>query len=177
MPRVKVSKVLSDLDFDKCLSNKEHSLLTNVFDDVETNRARFSLRSGCDDKFKKSIFKDLENSLKKIEKQKINEQGEILTNKLLGTTTSSRKEQIGDNNMDDLVQTGGGRKRRHQSAHESPKKKRKIRKKVHKIKSHRRRGRPRLHKKHKKSVKKRKSHKIKGSKKHHYKHHNIFRNC
>src|SRR6266436_5473281 len=104
MPRIKVSKVLSDIDFDKCLSDKEHSLLLNTFNDADANTPRFSLRSGCDDKNKKSIFKDFQKSLKKIEKEKINEQGEILTNKILGTTTFSRKEDSQENKMDDLVQ-------------------------------------------------------------------------
>jgi len=181
MPRVKVSKVLSDINFDKCLNDKEHSLLTNTFNDGETIGSRFSLRSGCDDKNKKHIFKDFQKSLKKIEKEKINEQGEILTNKILGTTTFSRKEDSEENKIDDLLQTGGGRKRKHHAVHEShmqTKKRRKIRrkkkkhviKKVHKRKSRKKRVGKRKHKKSgiKKSGK---------SKKHHYKHHNIFRNC
>src|SRR6266404_352944 len=151
MPRVKVSKVLSDINFDKCLNDKEHSLLTNTFNDGETIGSRFSLRSGCDDKNKKHIFKDFQKSLKKIEKEKINEQGEILTNKILGTTTFSRKEDSGENKMDDLVQSGAGRKRKHH--------KKRVAKRKHK-----KRGR-------------KKSGKITTGKKHHYKHHNIFRNC
>ena len=183
MPRVKVSKVLSDINFDKCLNDKEHSLLTNTFNDGETIGSRFSLRSGCDDKNKKHIFKDFQKSLKKIEKEKINEQGEILTNKILGTTTFSRKEDSEENKMDDLVQSGGGRKRKHHAVHEShmqTKKRRKIRKKkkhvikkVHKRKSHKKRVAKRKHKKRGRK----KSGKITTGKKHHYKHHNIFRNC
>jgi len=118
MPRVKVNKVLSNINFDKCLNNKEHSLLLNTFNDFDTNKPRFSLRSGCDSKKKNVIFRDFHNSLKKIEQEKINEQGEILTNKLLGTTTSTRKEESGDHNMDELVQSGGGRKRKHLSVNE-----------------------------------------------------------
>ena len=55
--RVKVSKVLSNVDFDKCLNDKEHSLLLNKFNDLETNTSRFSLRSGCDNKAKKIFLK------------------------------------------------------------------------------------------------------------------------
>src|SRR6266404_2157565 len=132
MPRVKVSQILSDINFDKCLNNKEHSLLTNVFNDNETNRDRFSLRSGCDDKSKKNIFKDFQKSLKKIETEKINEQGEILKNKILGTSTFTRKEESGEDKMDDLVQSGGGRKRKRHTLNEDHihiKKRRKKRKK------------------------------------------------
>src|SRR5271154_5271505 len=100
MPRVKVSKVLSNINYDKCLSDKEHSLLLNTFDDFGSNTGRSSLRTGCDTKNKKNIFKDLSKSLKKIEKEKIDQQGEILTNKILGTTTSSRKEESGEHQMD-----------------------------------------------------------------------------
>ncbi len=183
MPRVKVSKILSNINFDKCLNDKEHSLLTNVFNDNETNRDRFSLRSGCDDKNKKNIFKDFQKSLKKIETEKINEEGEILTNKILGTSTFTRKEESGEDKMDDLVQSGGGRKRKRHTLNENhlhTKKRRKIRRKkkttlkrTHKIKkSHKRRVGVKKHH-HKKG--KRKSRKV--GKKHHYKHHNIFRNC
>src|SRR6266851_7512813 len=132
MPRIKVSEVLSNINFDKCLNDKEHSLLINTFSDFGTNSPRFSLRTGCDNKNKKNIFQDFRKSLKKIEQDKINEQGEILTNKILGTTTSTRKEESGENKMDELVQSGGGRKRKHQSVNEihlHAKKRRKYRKK------------------------------------------------
>src|SRR6267143_171439 len=70
MPRVKVSKILSNINFDKCLNDKEHSLLTNVFNDNETNRDRFSLRSGCDDKNKKNNKKYWEPQ-QLLEKKKV----------------------------------------------------------------------------------------------------------
>ena len=140
------------------------------------------MRSGCDDKNKKNIFKDFQKSLKKIETEKINEEGEILTNKILGTSTFTRKEESGEDKMDDLVQSGGGRKRKRHTLNEDHlhiKKRRKIRRKkkntikrTYKKKSHKRKvGRKKHH--HKKG--KRKSKKV--GKKHQYKHHNIFRNC
>src|SRR5882762_849 len=178
--RVKVSKVLSNVDFDKCLNDKEHSLLLNTFNDFDTNSSRFSLRSGCDNKPKKNIFKDLQKSIKEIEKEKINQQGEILTNKILGTTTSTRKAESGENKMDEMVQSGGGRKRKHQSDNASQphiKKRRKYRKKttIKNKKIHK--GKRSPHHKKTKKRRKKKSHKVKGQKQRHYKHHNIFRNC
>jgi len=178
--RVKVSKVLSNVDFDKCLNDKEHSLLLNTFNDFDTNSSRFSLRSGCDNKPKKNIFKDLQKSIKEIEKEKINQQGEILTNKILGTTTSTRKSESGENKMDEMVQSGGGRKRKHQSDNASQphiKKRRKYRKKttIKNKKIHK--GKRSPHHKKTKKRRKKKSHKVKGQKQRHYKHHNIFRNC
>src|SRR5882762_2921951 len=184
--RVKVSKVLHNTDYEKCLNDKEHSLLVNSFNDINTNSSRFSLRSGCDNKPKKKFFKDLEKSLKEIEKEKINQQGEILTNKILGTTTITRKqEENGEDKMDELVQSGSGRKRKHQSdnaSHSNIKKRRKYRKKskkkiTKKISKHKVYKKRSPHHKKNKRGKKKKSHKSAGLKKHHYKHHNIFRNC
>src|SRR6266851_6513814 len=191
MPRVKVSKVLSNINFDKCLNDKEHSLLLNTFSDFEAHTPRFSLRTGCNNKNKKSIFKDLQKSIKNIEKEKINQQGEILTNKILGTTTSTRKEVESKMDEMDTIQSGGGRKRKHHSVDESHLKKRKYRKKNKKIikrsfkkKTHKKRSVGHRHKKQNKQRRRKKTKKlsqksstIKRQKKHQYKHHNIFRNC
>ncbi|SRR6266481_1000014 len=129
MPRAKVSTILDKIDYDKCIQNKSHSQLANSFDSMITSNDRTSLRAGCDNR-KKNIFKDLKSSLREVVRDKINQEGEILTNKLLGTTTKTRKENRGekesdsdistDSEMDELVQTGDGlkhrgRKRKHHS--------------------------------------------------------------
>src|SRR6266481_1790572 len=129
MPRAKVSTILDKIDYDKCIQNKNHSQLANSFDSMITSNDRTSLRAGCDNR-KKNIFKDLKSSLREVVRDKINQEGEILTNKLLGTTTKTRKENRGekesdsdistDSEMDELVQTGDGlkhrgRKRKHHS--------------------------------------------------------------
>jgi hypothetical protein len=178
MSRIKLSKFLGKVNYDKCLnSSVNNNSLINQF--ATNTRDRSSLQSGCDNINKKKyskIFKDLNDSIRKIETEKFIEQGVILTNKLEGTTTSTRNHENNIEMNNEIDQSGSGRKRKYvhhkkkiasESGHHSRKKKRKtVRKKHHHVKKrkttkHKKRGVV------KKSSKKRKT-------KHHFRRHNIF---
>src|SRR6266481_7422629 len=105
MPRVKVSEVLKKIDYDKCINAIDDFALTKSHL-LESNASRSAMRSGCDNRNKKQkIFKDLRKALIEIEKEKLNEEGEILTNKILGTTTKSRKENSTESEMNEQLQS------------------------------------------------------------------------
>ena len=185
MPRIKVSEVLKKIDYDKCINDIADYALSKPHL-LESNASRSALRGGCDNRNKKQkIFKDLRKSLIEIEKEKLNEEGEILTNKLLGTTTKSRKENSTGSEMDELVQSGGGRKRKHGHVvtHRQHRKKRKLhhKKKTKHMLHHKKKAKHMLHHK-KRKTHKRKTNQTKHKKiglkhkTHHYKKHNIFRN-
>jgi hypothetical protein len=191
MSHVKLSSFLGKIDYDKCfgIGSDSPQILLNQF---ATNvNKRNSVQSHCDNYNRKkntSIFKDIANSVRQIEKEKINQQGDILTNKLEGTTSLSRKEN--SEMDDDIDQEGGGsRKRknvrrkktmhstkRRKIQHNSKHKKSKVRKTKN---SHKKKGKQ-VRKQHRRrrqrhivpsSEKKRKS----GKKSiHHFRRHNIF---
>src|SRR6266481_6288855 len=130
MPRVKANEILKKIDYDKCLSKSDEFALRKG-SAFGFNTSRSDLRGGCDTKNnKKNIFKDFARSLNKIQKEKLDQEGEILTNKLYGTTTKSRKEE---DQMDDEVQSGSGKKRKHHNSYDQKqhniKKKKKKKKK------------------------------------------------
>jgi hypothetical protein len=176
MSRVKLSNFVSKINYDKCLNSSVNSnSLINQF--ATNSRDRSSIQSRCDSLSKKKyskIFEDISNSIKKIQTEKIGEEGDILTNKLEGTTSNSRKH---DNNIDmnnEIDQSGSGRKRkykRHETM-ESGHPKRKKRKYVKKRKNVKKRKTSK--RKHRKRGATKRSQKKKKKSKHHFRRHNIF---
>jgi hypothetical protein len=195
MSRVKLSQFLGKVNYDKCLLSDANNpqVLLNQF---STNvKQRNSVQNQCDNYSKRkntSIFRDIADSVKRIEKLKIAEEGDILTNKLEGTTSLTRKAEEensggaangGENMDDDIDQEGGGRSHRrgvkrkykhHKKSTHSVKRRKTTHKKTtrKKRKSHKKRN-------HRRSAtggrKKRKSGKTRRRRrKHHFKRHNIF---
>lgn len=106
MVRVKVRDVYLKMD-ERCLEKSLHP--ENYF---TLNRS--SLRGMCDNstggRFEnKKIFNDLARSLREVEKEKLTEEGEVITNKLEGTTTQTRLGgEMGDSVLEPM-QVGGGK--------------------------------------------------------------------
>ncbi len=107
---------MENINFDRCLRRDGGELkVGNQF----TLNDRSGLRNSCDTRRKNiTISRALAKSLEKIAENKKNAGGNILINKLEGTTTISRRNIDNMNNLpDESDQFGGGRRRRKMTGH------------------------------------------------------------
>jgi hypothetical protein len=182
MSRVKLSAFLGKVDYDKCFTDSSDNpqILLNQFStNVKQRNSLQNLGDNYNRKKNTSIFRDIAQSVKKVEKNKIEEEGEILTNKLEGTTTLTRNQNSDSEMADEIDQEGGGRVRRGRKRKYTHRKKT-----VHAVKRRRKSHKKRKTYKKRKHIKKHRGNqsgggrkKRKSSKKrrkHHYKRHNIF---
>jgi L-lactate utilization protein LutB len=118
MTHVRASDVLSKINFDNYLTPSESDYNSNKF--IATNRSKYhNSWANRTKKRRNQVLRDLEKSVKQIESEKLAENGEILTNKLKGTTTLSRniqsqplqQEMLTGGEMSDYNQEGFGGKR------------------------------------------------------------------
>jgi hypothetical protein len=91
MTHVRAFDVLSKLNYDNCLIPSDTDYNSNRF--LSTNRSKFLTTCGNRARKQKrnQVLRDLEKSVNQIEREKLAEKGDILTNKIKGTTTLSRK--------------------------------------------------------------------------------------